>query len=298
MTEMILDGSTVFEPGLVKATVRDKTHTVDTFYHSQKFWEFIYVNSGFALLGGMGSSVLLSQGDLAVIAPGETHSLAAPGDAEIFSCLFMEYELGDMRNEIFSLPGFIDLSARAKIALEGKVIPKNARYEAIKLDFSERMEFIRLCETIKNERLHKLHGWQQAVKSLLLRVMVFYSRLDIPTKRAERSPDGAQSNCFKVIRYLEDNFKSNLTAADISSILHLSADYLSKQFKNEIGLSPADYLRRYRIAKSMELLCGTDIPINDVATECGFVDFSAYSRVFKNLAGETPSAFRKSFKHR
>lgn len=298
MTETILDGSTVFEPGLVKVTVKNKAHTVDTFYHSQKFWEFIYVNSGFALLGGMGNSVLLSQGDLAVVAPGETHSLVSPGDAEIYSCLFMEYELGDMRNEIFSLPGFIDLSARAKIALEGKTVPKNAKYEAVKLDFSERMEFVRFCDGIQKERLNKLHGWQQVVKSLLCKVLVFYSRLDIPAKRAERSPDGGQSNCFKVVQHLEENYKSNLTGAELSNILGLSQDYLAKQFKSELGLSPADYLRRYRVAKSMELLCGTDVPINDVATECGFVDFSAYSRVFKNLAGETPSAFRKKFKHR
>ena len=298
MTGTILDGSTVFEPGLVKATIKSCPHKADTFYHSQKFWEFIYVDRGFALLGGMGSSVLLSEGDLAVIAPGETHSLVSPEDADIYSCLFMEYELGDMKNEIFSLHGFIDLSARAKIALDGKKVPKNARYEAIKLDYSERLEFVRLCDGIQKERLSKLGGWQQAVKSLLCRILVFYSRLDIPAKKKERFPDGVQNNCLRVIEHLEQNYKANITGAEISKLLGVSTDYLSKQFKSEVGLSPADYLRRYRVAKSMELLCGTDIPINDVATECGFVDFSAYSRVFKSLAGETPSSFRKRNKHK
>ncbi len=291
----ILDGSTVFEPGLVKATARGKTHPVDTLYHSQKFWEFIYVDSGFALLGGMGNSVLMTAGDLAVVAPGETHSLVAPSDAVVFCCLFMDYELGNMRDEIFSLPGFIDLSARAKLALEGKAIPKNARFECTRLDFSERQELVRICEGIMRERLSKIRGWQQIVKSLLCQLLVFYSRLDVSAKRAERTPDGVQSSCLKVIRFLEDNFKSNITGAEVAEHVGLSADYMMKQFRAEFDISPADYLRRYRIAKSMELLCGTDIPINDVAESCGFVDFSAYSRVFKNLVGETPSAFRKRF---
>ena len=75
--------------------------------------------------------------------------------------------------------------------------------------------------------------------------------------------------------------------------LGYSKEHITQQFKSELEISPADYLRRYRVAKSMELLCGTDMPVSDVAKECGFVDMSAFSRVFKTFGGETPSEFRK-----
>ena len=74
MDTNILDGSTVFDPGRVKITGTRSAHSTPRFFHIQKFWEFIYIDKGFALLGGNGESVLLSEGDLAVVAPGENHS--------------------------------------------------------------------------------------------------------------------------------------------------------------------------------------------------------------------------------
>ena len=293
MDVLVLDGSTVFDPGRVKITSINKAHETPNFFHIQKFWEFVYVDSGFALLGGNGESVLLSEGDFAVIAPGERHSLVCPQNARMYCLVFEDRELGSMKDEIFSLPGFLELSLRAKVLDDERVRAKNSRYECIRLDFSERQEFVLLCTGIANERVNKDKGWQQLVKSYLCRVLVFYSRLDIAAKRAEKTSEGSKGIYGKIIRYLEDNYKNNITGAEIASELGMSVEYLSKQFKTGLDLSPSDYLRRYRVAKSMELLCGTDMPVSEIAQNCGFVDMSAFSRVFRMLEGETPSAFRK-----
>ena len=293
---IILDGSTVFDPGLVKITGLGVPHAAPYLFHSQKFWEFIYVDRGFALLGGGGNSVLLSAGDLAVIAPGEAHSLVKACDAELYCLLFMEGELGNMKEEIFALPGFLELSLRAKAQLDDSAKPKSTKYDCIRLDFSERQEFMRLCDRISRERITKIKGWQQIIKSLLCETLVFYSRLDITAKRNERLSDSSKGTSYKIIKYLEENYASNITGAELSKVAGLSSDYLIKHFKAELSLSPSEYLRRYRIAKSMELLRGTDLPVNEIAEKCGFVDMSAFSRVFKTYEGDTPSGYRKKFR--
>lgn len=292
-TTNILDGSTVFDPGRVKITGINGAHSTPNFFHVQIFWEFIYVESGFAVLGGNGESVLLSEGDLAVVAPGERHSLVCPGSTRMHCVLFRDTELGSMKDEIFSLPGFLELSLRAKVLEDERARAKNSRFESIRLDFSERLEYIRLCDGIIRERISKDKGWQQLVKSYLSQMLVFYSRLDIAAKRTEKTADGSKGLYSRIIKYLEENYQKNITTIELASELGYSQEYLAKQFKAELDISPADYLRRYRIAKSMELLCGTDIPVSDVAQSCGFVDMSAFSRVFKMFEGETPSAFRK-----
>ncbi len=293
---IILDGSTVFDPGLVKITGLSVPHPVPYLFHSQKFWEFIYVDSGFALLGGSGNSVLLSAGDFAVIAPGETHSLIGSGDTELYCLLFMESELGNMKDEIFSLPGFLELSLRVKAQRDAKAKPKSSKYECIRFDFSERHEFMRLCDRINRERITKIRGWQQIIKGLLCETLVFYSRLDVAAKRAERLSDSPGGMSYKIIKYLEENYGKNVTGADLAKETGLSADYLIKHFKAELSLSPAEYLRRYRIAKSMELLRSTELAVNEIAQRCGFVDMSAFSRVFKAYEGDTPSGYRKKFR--
>ncbi len=289
----ILDGSTVFDPGRVKITSTEHSHNTPFFFHVQKFWEFIYVDSGFALLGGSGESVLLSGGDMAVVAPGERHSLICPGSTVMHCLLFEDKELGSMKDEIFTLPGFVELSLRARVLEDERARAKNSRYESIRLDYSERGEFIRLCRGISTERVNKGKGWQQLVKSYLCQTMVFYSRLDIAAKRTEKTAEGTKSLYARIIKYLEENYRNNITGVELSRELGLSQEHLAKQFRNELDISPADYIRRYRVAKSMELLCGTDMPISKIAQSCGFVDMSAFSRVFKMFEGDTPSNFRK-----
>lgn len=295
MDNHILDGSTVFDPGRVKIAGIHSAHKTPNFFHIQKFWEFIYIDSGFSILGGSGESVLLSEGDLAIVAPGERHSLVCPGNASVHCLVFEDKELGSMKDEIFALPGFLELSLRARVLEDEKVRAKNARFECIRLDFSERREFVRLCDGIMRERISKGKGWQQLVKSYLAQTLVFYSRLDIAAKRAKKTAEGTKGLYSRIIKYLEENYKNNVTGTELAAELGLSQEYLAKQFRFELDLSPSEYLRRYRIAKSMELLCGTDMPVAQVAQECGFVDMSAFSRVFKMFEGDTPSAFRKKF---
>ncbi len=298
MTDNILDGSTVFDPGRVKITVLAQSHDTPSFFHVQKFWEFIYVDSGFALLGGNGESVLLARGDLAVVTPGERHSLVCPQNAQVHCLLFEDKELGSMKDEIFALPGFLELSLRARVLKDERARAKNSRYESIHLDYSECREFIRLCHGIHTERVNKGKGWQQLVRSYLCQAMVFYSRLDIAAKRSEKTAQGSKALYAKIIKYLEENYTKNVTGIELSKALGMSQEHLAKQFKSEFDITPADYIRRYRVAKSMELLCGTDMPVSEVAQSCGFVDMSAFSRVFKMFEGDTPSNFRKRLRRK
>lgn len=291
-TSTMLDGSSVFDAGFAKIACTSQPHETEYFYHSQVFWEFIYVKRGFALCGGLGSSALLCTGDFTVIAPGEEHSLIASADTELCCCLFCESELGNMKEAIFALPGFIELSLRAKAQSK---LAKTSSYENIRLDFAERQEYIRLCERINIERINKNRGWQTLLKSYLSEILVFYSRLDITAKRVEKETDTVKSTIETIIRYLETNYSSNVTGADLAKISGVTAEHILKQFKNELSISPSEYLRRYRIAKSMEMLHSSDLAVTEIAKMCGFVDMSAYSRLFKQYEGETPSNYRKKF---
>ena len=96
-----------------------------------------------------------------------------------------------------------------------------------------------------------------------------------------------------MLKYLEENYSKNITSKDISEATGLSADYIAKQFKRELSMTPTEYLRRYRIAKSMELLRTTDMPIADIARNVGIEELSVFSRLFKQFAGESPSNYRK-----
>ncbi len=286
-----IDDSEVFEPGFVKVAVNNVEHNGRIAFHSHSFWEFVYVDSGFAIHTCGGETSMLTGGDLFVIAPGETHAYTKACNTVVYNCLFRASELGDSEREVFNLPGFTELKSRAD---GGDGYMSHARPECIRLDFSERHEIMMIIEKMRWERLTRPAGWQQMMKSLLMQLLVFYSRLDVSARRAERRSDTYLGHTYKVLKYLEENYAQNITSKELSEATGLSADYIAKQFKRELSMTPSEYLRRFRVAKSMEMLRTTDLPVAEIARAVGIGELSLFSRLFKQFAGESPSNYRKN----
>jgi AraC-like DNA-binding protein len=73
----------------------------------------------------------------------------------------------------------------------------------------------------------------------------------------------------------------------------VSENYLTHIFGRELGLSPWQYLNRYRIKQAQELLHRTSDSITAVALQVGFNDPAYFSRVFRKQVGLSPSAYRE-----
>lgn len=98
------------------------------------------------------------------------------------------------------------------------------------------------------------------------------------------------------IQYIQFHYAKKITLEDIAAHVSVSASYLSRVFKREIGQPIMLFLNRVRIEKSQELLTTTDWEIARIAAECGFEDQSYYTKVFKRHSGCTPHQYRKHAK--
>jgi YesN/AraC family two-component response regulator len=97
----------------------------------------------------------------------------------------------------------------------------------------------------------------------------------------------------RTLAYLHQHFHHPLTREEIADGIGMSEDYLTRIFNREIGISPWDYLNRYRIFRAKELLVQTDNSISQIARRVGFSDPAYFSRVFRKLTGSSPSHYRK-----
>jgi two-component system, response regulator YesN len=93
--------------------------------------------------------------------------------------------------------------------------------------------------------------------------------------------------------YIKNNYKNNLTIADIASNLHFSSDYLSRVYKKSTGCSPLKYLINLRVNEAKKiLLSNTEMSIKAVGEYVGYDDQYYFSRIFKKIAGLYPSEYR------
>ena len=99
--------------------------------------------------------------------------------------------------------------------------------------------------------------------------------------------------------YESISFSTILKAENILSAdaLSVSPSLLSHSFKKITGMSVMNYLLACRIAEAKSQLIKTDMPIGRIAEQCGFSDFSNFSRIFKKMTGYTPSQYLKTFKY-
>ncbi|MHC1696080.1 MAG: AraC family transcriptional regulator [Eubacteriales bacterium] len=278
-----IESSAQFDAGTVHITVKNEVHHGKVWLHSHNFYEFVYVDKGFSLHSYNGKTTILTPGDLFAISPHDIHSYTNAYQTTIYNCLFDLYELEGLGSEVMSLPGI-------KWALDG-----SAELPLVKVGLSERHDLVLLLERMRWERYNKAQGWEVALKSQLIQFLLAFSRIAQNAKSTIPDAKGSYLGyIYKVLLFIEDNYKnSEITTADIAEYTGLSVDYVSKQFKNQLSMSPSEYMRKFRIAKSMELLKSTDLSVAEITEMTGFKDISLFSRVFKQTIGKSPLSFRK-----
>lgn len=94
-------------------------------------------------------------------------------------------------------------------------------------------------------------------------------------------------------RFIAENFQKPLTTQHIAHSCGVSSSYLHKLFKTVLGTTPGAYLLSCRISVARDLLANTDLPMSEIAFQCGFNSQSYFSDCFKRSVGASPMAFRK-----
>ncbi|MBQ7488077.1 MAG: helix-turn-helix transcriptional regulator [Clostridia bacterium] len=93
--------------------------------------------------------------------------------------------------------------------------------------------------------------------------------------------------------YIDQHLQSPLTVELLAGELSVSRSYLSTLFQKETGRSVSEYIRDRRIETAKKLLTYTDFSCLEIAEYLCFSSDSHFSRTFREVAGESPSQFRK-----
>ena len=112
-----------------------------------------------------------------------------------------------------------------------------------------------------------------------------------PQPRSGAEEGGAEEG--HAIQYIRNHYADNLKVTDIANYICVDRSYLYKLFEKTLEMSPKEFLMRFRISRGKELLTITELSIEEVATECGYKDFRAFSRLFKKVIGTSPMKYRK-----
>ena len=92
--------------------------------------------------------------------------------------------------------------------------------------------------------------------------------------------------------YIKENITNGIQISDIAGNANLSPSYFAIYFKSKTGETLRDYLLNEKMEWAGKKLAKDDYSVEEIASELGYSDYHAFSRAFKRIYGESPSAFR------
>ena len=228
----------------VKADIRNINRLSD--YSS--YFKIVLVNSGTVESFCSHKRYLAGEGDIIIILPKEIHS----------------FKSEDSSVSVFVLPSFKDESFDiSSLTLCDRVIKKNTYLNS---------EIKKHTYTINAELNERLTGYSYSAlgaSNTLISLILRANTRPADNGDDARSSDNELSLLESVQKYIEENYRENISLESVSSYCGLSLFYFSHLFKRITDITFYDYLTSFRLDLALDMLLNSDKKILDIASECG-----------------------------
>jgi AraC family transcriptional regulator len=97
----------------------------------------------------------------------------------------------------------------------------------------------------------------------------------------------------RVREYVDGHLTGRILVSDLSAIVQRSEAHFARAFKKTFGISPHAYVLRRRVEKASHLMLVSDDSLSDIALACGLTDQAHLCKIFRQMTGQTPAAWRR-----
>ncbi|MEC0269543.1 AraC family transcriptional regulator [Paenibacillus anseongense] len=166
----------------------------------------------------------------------------------------------------------------------------------IKGDAAWENEILQILNDMKKEfEWKKNWGWQYEISIKTVKLwLILISNISLPSEEASKHSRLQQERLQLMLSFIHQNYTNHITLKEIADAAHLSVSECTRGFKKSIHITPYDYLIKYRIKKSYELLASTEYAITEIARRVGFNHVNHFIQSFKKHRNLTPKEFRSS----
>ena len=134
---------------------------------------------------------------------------------------------------------------------------------------------------------------QGEIEALMLLLLVRAAREPIQADMNAVADPLNMKSIEPSLLYVSENYRQEIRVQHLARACAMSESYFRKVVGERVGISPLEYVNRYRVHRAMHLLHVTDDPVQDVAMNCGFPSVSTFARNFIRYVGQNPSAWRR-----
>ncbi len=128
-----------------------------------------------------------------------------------------------------------------------------------------------------------------SLKELLIRLV---QSQHLEQVYAESSEIQNQTRLHYVLNYISGHLTDGIVVNELSRKAYMSRNLFFKWFKEQVGITPLEFINNERIKMAKQLLKDTRTSVTAVSMQCGFTDVNYFVRLFKKTEGITPAVYR------
>ncbi|NLP14587.1 MAG: AraC family transcriptional regulator [Clostridium sp.] len=252
-------------------------------YHSHDFYEVYFFISGYVTYYIEGKAYKLKPGDIILVNNKEIHKLVI-GDGALYE-----------RVVIWIDPDYISrLCTDSTDLFMCFEYSSQRKYNLLRPDI-ESLSYLRSIVT-KLEKAHNSMAFgSEVLKNVYLNELIVYlNRAYLETSEEEIEADIENNpQISEIIRYINLNIDEELSLDKLATNFFISKYHLLREFKKCTGYTIHNYIQKKRLIMARVLL-KEGSKIMDAAMNCGFGNYSSFSRAFKKEYGMSPREFCSS----
>jgi len=260
-------------------------HPVSPNYHD--FYEISYFYSGKGTYYLADRKFDVIPGRIVLIQPGQMHNAEFEINSEVrtSSIYFLK--------ELIVHPASLGFEKDFLIPFSHKGLQTVSFYSETDLDFSLGEKIIQMNEELEQKRNYYEISLKNQLCNLLL---LFLNQLNLKDQaKLPGSPMIKINRIKEVFEYIHNNYRNEIHLEHLAERANMSPSYFCRYFKKISGISPNNYILRYRIDQSKTLLVNTDLSIAEIAYEIGFNSQSYFDKIFQRYTSLSPSLFRQTY---
>ena len=121
-------------------------------------------------------------------------------------------------------------------------------------------------------------------------------KLLIELARATLNKEKHKISISKSVNYINSYYNTQLKITDLAKMDGLSMTRYNLHFKEQMGMPPTKYIIHLRMKMAKELLCTSDLTLNQIGSMCGYDDYNFFAKTFKSVYQASPKKYREENK--
>ena len=141
-------------------------------------------------------------------------------------------------------------------------------------------------------------GYEFSLRQQLTEIWLALLALARPAMALPSGPKDSDEKMKAMMRYIHAHYPESISVDQLAKEAHISKRVCYRLFREDLHMSPVEYMTGYRLRKACQRLAETDEPITQIAYSCGLGSSSYFGKLFREHFGTTPAGYRKEWHDR